>query len=191
MKDGFTVYTNPNLGKKEEMEEVTFELEIPDEESIAALFVINPYFISLLRDQIVYYPVQLEAEESFMAPFLTREVYWDYIEDTEKIRNRKGIMLAPLLHVEVEDENGENDMISIFDGIIQTEFLKFLQTTVMVTNPQAGLSELFPSVFDDLMQELEENGYLDKVINLIANYMEDSELVEQLIFAEDDEVEYE
>ena len=37
------------------------------------------------------------------------------------------------------------------------------------------------------MDEMAENGYLDKVINNIANYMSDPEVMEAMLFPDEDE----
>lgn len=182
MKDKFKVYTNPNMVKKAKKEEITFELEIPDEETITGIFVRSPYFLTcMLGQEYFYYPVDLEAEESMMAPVLSPEVFRDFVENTKILRQKEGIPLAALMHIEVEDEEGEN-MESIFEGLIQFEFTKFFHTAVMIMNPELLESDELGSVLDGLMEELSDNGYLDQVLNNICEYMSNPEVLEMLLF---------
>lgn len=186
-KDDFKVYSNPNIRKKmkERVEEVTFELEIPDEDTITALFLSSPYFVACMRSQeMLYYPTDLSAEESLMAPLFSAEILRDFIEASKVIRMKEEIPLASLLHVAVEDEDGEQQMMSLFDGIMQLEFMKFFQTAVMVGNLEAALAEEFEDVFMELVDELEENGYLDQVIRNIAECLDDPEMLSELLFPE-------
>ena len=189
-KDDFKVYSNPNIKKtmKEKAEEVTFELEIPDEDTITALFLSSPYFISMMRDQdMFYYPTDLSAEESLMAPLLSENVFWDFVEESKMIRMKENIPLAPLLHIVVEDEEEDQQMISLFDGIIQIELMKFFQTTVMVTNVDAAMADEFDDVFEELVGELEENGYLDQVLQNIAECLDNPDFIRELIFPADED----
>ena len=78
-------------------------------------------------------------------------------------------------------------MVSLFDGVVQSEFTKFFHTVIAVMNPETALEETFEDVFESLMDEMAENGYLDKVINNIANYMSDPEVMEAMLFPDEDE----
>jgi hypothetical protein len=189
-KEDFKVYSNPNIKKRmqEEVEEVTFELEIPDEDTITALFIASPYFLTLMRAQdMFYYPVDLSAEETLMAPMFSPDVFWDFIENTKLIRMKEKILLGPLLHIAVEDEDGEDTMISLFEGVIQVEFTKFLKTVIMAMNIDAALADEFDEAFEHLMSELEENGYLDQVMMNMAEFMDVPEILAELLFPEDDD----
>lgn len=78
-------------------------------------------------------------------------------------------------------------MVSVFDGLMQTEFTKFFHTVVAVMNPDSALDESFEDVFSGLMDELAENGYLDNIINNLADYLSDPEVMEAMLFPEDDD----
>lgn len=188
-KDKFKVYSNENMPKKNQREEeMSIELEIPHEDLVTGLFVTSPYFMEMMMTQdYFYYPVDVEAEQSLMAPVLNPEVMNDFIKDTEIFRKREGIPAALLLHAAVEDEEGEQDMVSIFDGILQTEFTKFFHTVVAVMNPESALDETFEDVFSGLLDELAENGYLDNIVNNIAEYLSDPEVMEAVLFPEEEE----
>lgn len=189
-KEDFKVYSNPDIKKRmqEEVEEVTFELEIPDEDTITALFISCPYFLSLMRSpETFYYPVDLSAEESLMAPLLSPDVFWDFVENSKLIRMKEKILLAPLLHLPVEDEDGEDTMISLFDGMIQMEFTRFFKTVVMAMNIDAALEDEFDEAFEHLMTELADNGYLDQVMMNMADFMDVPEVLAELLFPEDDD----
>ena len=187
-KDDFKVYSNPNIKKRMMEEEVEFELEIPDEESIAMLFISSPYFITLMRGQdMFYYPTDLSADESLIAPLFNREVLLDIVESSKLVRMNEEVPLPVLLHIPLEDEDGDKKMVSLFEGIMQVEFMKFFQTVVMVTNPEAGLAEEFDDVFENLVGDLEENGYLDQALANIAAYMDNPDLLAELLFPEDEE----
>lgn len=189
-RDDFKVYSNPDIKKrmKEQVDEITFELEIPDEDSITALFLASPYFIAFMRSQdMFYYPVDLTVEETLMAPLLSDEVLWDFVENSKLIRMKEDIPLAPLLHIPVEDEEGDQQMLSLFEGIIQMEFMKFFQTTVMVTNVEAAMADEFDDVFEDLVGELEDNGYLDQVMVNVGECLDNPDFLSELLFPEMEE----
>lgn len=189
-KEDFKVYSNPDIRKrmKEEEEEVTFELEIPDEDTITALFISSPYFIDMMRGQdAFYYPTDLSAEETFMAPLLSRKVFWDFVEESKRIRLKESLLLAPLLHIVGEDEEEEQQMVSIFDGLIQSEFTRYFQTAVMIMNPEAIMEAEFEDAFHQLMTQLEATGYLDQVINNVAEFLNNPEVLEELIFGSEEE----
>lgn len=190
-KDKFKVYSNENMPKKNQREEeMSVELEVPHEDLVTGLFVTSPYFMEMMLSQdYFYYPVNVEAEQSLMAPLLSPDVLHDFIKDTEAFRKKEGIPTALLLHVAVEDEDEEQDMVSIFDGILQTEFTKFFHTVVAVMNPESALDETFEDVFSGLLDELAESGYLDTIVNNIAEYLSDPEVMEAVLFPEDDEEE--
>ena len=186
-KDKFKVYTNKNM-KKKDVEEVTFELEVPHEDTVTGLFVTSPYFAECMMSQeYFYYPVDTEAEESLMAPILSRDVLYDFVERTKMFRHRNGVPIAALLHIAGEDENGEMGVASIFDGMMQVEFLKFFHTTIAILNQDVAMEEEFEEIFGKLVDELEENGYLDKVLNNIADYLSDPVVLEEILFPEEDE----
>ncbi len=188
-KDKFKVYSNDNMPKKNRQEEeMSVELEVPHEDLVTGLFVTSPYFMEMMMSQdYFYYPVDVEAEESLMAPLFNADVLCDFMKNTEIFRKKEGIPAALLLHVAVEDENEEQDMISIFDGILQTEFVKFFHTVVAVMNPDSAMDETFEDVFSGLMDELAENGYLDNIVNNIAEYLSDPEVMEAVLFPEEDD----
>ncbi len=187
-KDRFKVYSNDNMPKKNQEEEMSVELEVPHEDLVTGLFVTSPYFMEMMMSQdYFYYPVNVEAEESLMAPMLSPDVLHDFLENTEAFREEEGIPTALLLHIPVEDENEEQEMVSLFDGVVQSEFTKFFHTVIAVMNPETALEETFEDVFESLMDEMAENGYLDKVINNIANYMSDPEVMEAMLFPDEDE----
>lgn len=187
-KDKFKVYSNDNMPKKNQQEEMSVELEIPHEDLVTGLFVTSPYFMEMMMAQdYFYYPVDVEADESLMAPMLSPDVLHDFIKSTEKYRKKEGIPTALFLHVAVEDEEGDQDMVSVFDGLMQTEFTKFFHTVVAVMNPDSALDESFEDVFSGLMDELAENGYLDNIINNLAEYLSDPEVMEAMLFPEDDD----
>ncbi|HIW58573.1 MAG TPA: hypothetical protein H9880_01555 [Candidatus Anaerobutyricum avicola] len=187
-KDRFKVYSNDNMPKKNQEEEMSVELEVPHEDLVTGLFVTSPYFMEMMMSQdYFYYPVNVEAEESLMAPMLSPEVLHDFLENTEAFREEEGIPTALLLHIPVEDEDEEQEMVSLFDGVVQSEFTKFFHTVIAVMNPETALEETFEDVFESLMDEMAENGYLDKVINNIANYMSDPEVMEAMLFPDEDE----
>lgn len=187
-KDRFKVYSNDNMPKKNHEEEMSVELEVPHEDLVTGLFVTSPYFMEMMMSQdYFYYPVNVEAEESLMAPMLSPEVLHDFLENTEAFREEEGIPTALLLHIPVEDEDEEQEMVSLFDGVVQSEFTKFFHTVIAVMNPETALEETFEDVFESLMDEMAENGYLDKVINNIANYMSDPEVMEAMLFPDEDE----
>lgn len=187
-KDRFKVYSNDNMPKKNQEEEMSVELEVPHEDLVTGLFVTSPYFMEMMMSQdYFYYPVNVEAEESLMAPMLSPEVLHDFLENTEAFREEEGIPTALLLHIPVEDEDEEQEMVSLFDGVVQSEFTKFFHTVIDVMNPETALEETFEDVFESLMDEMAENGYLDKVINNIANYMSDPEVMEAMLFPDEDE----
>lgn len=188
-RDKFKVYTNKNI-KKKEVEEVTFELEVPHEDTVTGLFVTSPYFAECMMSQeYFYYPVDVEAEESLMAPILSRDVLYDFVEKTKLFRHKTGMPIAALLHIAGEDEEGEMGVVSIFDGMMQIEFIKFFHTAIAILNQDVAMEEEFEEVFGKLMEELEENGYLDKVLNNIADYLSDPEVLEEILFPEEDEEE--
>ena len=116
-----------------------------------------------------------------------RKLRYDFLENTEAFREEEGIPTALLLHIPVEDEDEEQEMVSLFDGVVQSEFTKFFHTVIAVMNPETALEETFEDVFESLMDEMAENGYLDKVINNIANYMSDPEVMEAMLFPDEDE----
>ena len=187
-KDRFKVYSNDNMPKKNQEEEMSVELEVPHEDLVTGLFVTSPYFMEMMMSQdYFYYPVNVEAEESLMAPMLSPEVLHDFLENTEAFREEEGIPTALLLHIPVEDEDEEQEMVSLFDGVVQSVFTKFFHTVIAVMNPETALEETFEDVFESLMDEMAENGYLDKVINNIANYMSDPEVMEAMLFPDEDE----
>ena len=187
-KDRFKVYSNDNMPKKNQEEEMSVDLEVPHEDLVTGLFVTSPYFMEMMMSQdYFYYPVNVEAEESLMAPMLSPEVLHDFLENTEAFREEEGIPTALLLHIPVEDEDEEQEMVSLFDGVVQSEFTKFFHTVIAVMNPETALEETFEDVFESLMDEMAENGYLDKVINNIANYMSDPEVMEAMLFPDEDE----
>lgn len=187
-KDRFKVYSNDNMPKKNQEEEMSVELEVPHEDLVTGLFVTSPYFMEMMMSQdYFYYPVNVEAEESLMAPMLSPEVLHDFLENTEAFREEEGIPTALLLHIPVEDEDEEQEMVSLFDGVVQSEFTKFFHTVIAVMNPETAQEETFEDVFESLMDEMAENGYLDKVINNIANYMSDPEVMEAMLFPDEDE----
>lgn len=188
-KDKFKVYSNDNMPKKNQQEEeMSVELEVPHEDLVTGLFVTSPYFMEMMTAQdFFYYPVDVEAEESLMAPMLSPEVLHDFFSNTEIFRKREGVPAALFLHVPVEDEEDEQELVSIFDGIIQMEFTKFFHTVVAVMNPESALEETFEDVFESLMNEMAENGYLDNVINNIADYLSNPEVMEAVLFPEDDD----
>lgn len=186
-RDKFKVYTNKNM-KKKEVEEITFELEVPHEDTVTGLFVTSPYFADCMMSQeYFYYPVNVEAEESLMAPILNKEVLDDFIDRTAMFRHRTGVPIAALLHIAGEDEEGETGMFSIFDGMIQIEFIKFFHTAIAIMNQDVAMEDEFEEVFGDLMEKLEDNGYLDKVLNNIAEYLSDPKVLEAILFPEEDE----
>lgn len=188
-KDKFKVYSNENMPKKNQHEEeISVELEVPHEDLVTGLFVTSPYFMEMMMSQdYFYYPVDVEAEESLMAPLLNVDVLHDFLENTELFRKREGVPAALLLHVAVEDEDEEQDMVSVFEGILQVEFTKFFHTVVAVMNPESALDESFEDVFAGLMDELAENGYLDNIVNNIADYLSDPEVMEAVLFPEEDD----
>lgn len=191
-KEDFRVYSNPNIKKqmKEQVEEVSFDLEIPDEDTITALFLSSPYFVAMMRGQeMFYYPTDLTAEETLMAPLFSDEVLADFVEDSKLIRFKEKIPLAPLLHIAVEDEDGDQQMVSLFDGVIQMEFIRFFQTAVMVENVEVAMADEFDEVFEELMGELEKNGYLDQVMKNIAEILDNPDFISELLFPQDDEEE--
>jgi hypothetical protein len=152
-----------------------------------ALFVSSPYFVTLMRSQQIYYPVDLSAEETLMAPLFSPKVFWDFIENSKLIRMKEKIPIGPLLHINVEDENEEDTMVSLFEGIIQMEFTKFFKTVVMAMNIDAALADEFDEAFEHLMGELEENGYLDQVMMNLADFMDVPEILAELLFPDDEE----
>lgn len=188
-KDKFKVYSNSNLPKKNQgQEEVSVELEIPHEDTVTGLFVTSPYFMDMMMSQdYFYYPVNVEAEESLMAPLLNLEVLHDFLDHTELFRKREKIPAAALIHVEAENEDGETQMLPIFEGMIQTEMMKFFHTVVAVMNPEAALEEDFEEVFQSLIEETAQSGYLDTVLNNIVEYMSDPEILEAILFSEEEE----
>lgn len=189
MKEDFKVYTNPKMKRRPKEEEITYELELLDEDIITALFISSPYFMeALLSQDYFYYPVDVEAEESLMAPILNKNVLRDFIKSTKKFCKREEVPAATLLHIMVEDEEGEQDMMPIFEGMMQIEFLKYFQTAVMLMNQELALEEDFAAIFEGLMDELAtEGGYLDVVLNNICNYLSDPEVLESALFPEEDE----
>ena len=191
-KEDFKVYSNPDIKKllKDKAEEVSFDLEIPDEDNITVLFVSSPYFAVMMQSpEHFYYPTDLEAEETFLAPLLSEDIFWEFVEKTKVIRIKEKLLLGPLLHIPVENEKGEQEMLSIFDGLIQTEFVKFFKTAVMVMNFEAAMDEAFDDAFAQLMDGLENNGYLDQVMNNVAEILDNPEVLAELIFQEDREEE--
>ena len=188
-KDKCKVYSNDSMPKKNQQEEeMSVELEVPHEDLVTGLFVTSPYFMEMMTAQdFFYYPVDVEAEESLMAPMLSPEVLRDFFSNTEMFRKREGVPAALFLHIPVEDEEEEQELVSIFDGVIQTEFTKFFHTVVAVMNPESALDETFEDVFESLMDEMAENGYLDNVINNIADYLSDPEVMEAVLFPEEDD----
>ena len=139
-KDRFKVYSNDNMPKKNQEEEMSVELEVPHEDLVTGLFVTSPYFMEMMMSQdYFYYPVNVEAEESLMAPMLSPEVLHDFLENTEAFREEEGIPTALLLHIPVEDEDEEQEMVSLFDGVVQSEFTKFFHTVIAVMNPETAL----------------------------------------------------
>ena len=54
-------------------------------------------------------------------------------------------------------------------------------------NQDVAMEDEFEEVFGDLMEKLEDNGYLDKVLNNIAEYLSDPEVLEAILFPEEDE----
>lgn len=188
-KDNFKVYTNKNIPKKQ-VEEVTFELKVPHEDTVTGLFVTSPYFAECMMCQdYFYYPVDVEAEESLLAPVLNAEVLHDFLHKTEGFCRREGVPAAALLHIPVEDEEGNQDMLGIFDGMIQVEFVKFFHTVIAAMNQDVALEEEFEEVFGSLMEELGNNGYLDQVLNNIAEYLSSPEILESVLFPEEEEQE--
>ncbi len=188
-KDKFKVYSNDNMPKKNQKEEeMSVELEVPHEDLVTGLFVTSPYFMEMMMTQdFFYYPIDVEAEESLMAPMFSPEVLHDFFKNTEMFRKRKGVPAALFLHVPVEDEEEEEELVSIFDGVIQTEFTKFFHTVVAVMNPESAMDETFEDIFENLMNEMAESGYLDHVINNIADYLSDPEVMEAVLFPEEDD----
>ncbi len=188
-KDKFKVYSNDNMpNKNQQEEEISVELEVPHEDLVTGLFVTSPYFMEMMTAQdYFYYPVDVEAQESLMAPMLSPDVLHDFLKNTEIFRKKEGVPAALFLHIPVEDEDEEQDLVSIFDGVIQTEFTKFFHTVVAVMNPESALDEGFEDVFESLMEEMADNGYLDNVINNIADYMSDPEVMEAMLFPEEDD----
>lgn len=188
-KDKFKVYSNDNMPKKNQKEEeMSVELEVPHEDLVTGLFVTSPYFMEMMMTQdFFYYPIDVEAEESLMAPMFSPEVLHDFFKNTEMFRKRKGVPAALFLHVPVEEEEEEEELVSIFDGVIQTEFTKFFHTVVAVMNPESAMDETFEDIFENLMNEMAESGYLDHVINNIADYLSDPEVMEAVLFPEEDD----
>lgn len=190
-KEDFKVYSNPDIRDKmkESDDVITIDLEIPDEDTITALFVASPYFEILLRENDpLYYPTDLSADESLLAPLLSEDVFWDFIESSKRIRLKEKLHLGPLFHILVDDDDDDDmDMVSLFDGPIQMEFIKFFKTVVMAVNMDVALEPEFDGAFIELMGQLENNGYLDEVMNNIAVYMDDPELLSLLLFDHDDE----
>ena len=157
-KDRFKVYSNDNMPKKNQEEEMSVELEVPHEDLVTGLFVTSPYFMEMMMSQdYFYYPVNVEAEESLMAPMLSPEVLHDFLENTEAFREEEGIPTALLLHIPVEDEDEEQEMVSLFDGVVQSEFTKCFHTVIAVVNPETAQEETFEDVFESLMDEMAEN----------------------------------
>ena len=186
-KEDFKVYSNPDIKKmmKERVEEVTFDLEIPDEDTITALFLSGPYFPFLIRSpEVWYYPVDLSADESLMAPILSKDVLRDFIESTKLLRLKEKIPLGPLLHLAVNDEDAEMEMVSLFEGPLQLEFTRFLKTVVMATNIEEAFEDEFDEAFEKLLEQLEDNGYLDQVLTNIAIFMDDPDILTELLFPE-------
>ncbi len=183
-KDKFKVYTNPNMPEKMHGEEINVELEVPNEDTLTGLFVTSPYFMDMIMAQdYFYYPVDVEAEESLMAPILHKEVLKDFMDNTEIFCKREGIPVAALLHIAIEEEQ---EMIPLFQGPMQVELMKFFRTTVAVMNQDLAMEEEFDEVFEELINELEKNGYLDTTLTNVLEYMSDGEVLEYMLFPEED-----
>lgn len=184
-KDKFKVYTNTNMPEKTHKEEINVELEVPNEDTLTGLFVTSPYFMEMIMSQdYFYYPVDVEAEESLMAPILHKGVLQDFMDNTELFCKREGIPAAALLHIAVEDEDQE--MIPLFQGPMQIELMKFFRTTVAIMNQDLALEEEFDEIFEELINELEGNGYLDTTLTNVLEYMSERQTMEYMLFPEEE-----
>ncbi len=182
------------------MSEKGYNVEMPNEETLAGLFAASPYFIDLFRRyDMFFFPEDLNEEECLLVPILNEKSLQDYIRKTEIARKREEIPLAALVHVpsfEDYDEEEEDDededglgLVSLFDGPLQMELVKFFQTTVSILNPEVSLSESFEEMFDSLMMDCIKDGYLDKVLDCVAEFVGRPEVMTELLFPSEDEEE--
>ncbi|MCD8018386.1 MAG: hypothetical protein LUF92_02025 [Clostridiales bacterium] len=187
-RDGFKVYSNDNIPRRNKKDEITVELEIPHEDMLMGLFVTSPYFMdTMMKPDYYYYPIDVEAEESLLVPILDSNVLQDFLSSTELYRKREKVSTGQLLRIPVEDEDGEDQMISLFDGYLQMEILKFFRTAVTIMNPDIAFEDEFEEIFDKLTDESVDNGYLDNVLNSLAEYLDDGEILEAVMFPEMEE----
>lgn len=186
-KDKFKVYSNTGMPRKKLEEEIEISLEVPHEDMVAGLFLTSPYFMDLvMANDYFYYPADVETEESLMAPVLNEGVLHDFLDSTEAFRQREGIPAALLLRVPGQEEE-EEDLVSLFDGRMQMEILKFFRTVVAIMNQDMAMEDNFDEIFESLVDEVGENGYLDSVLGAVAEYMSDPDFLEGMLFPEEEE----
>lgn len=181
-KDDFRVYTNKNIPKKKK-EEITYNIDILEAKTLAALFMCSPYFVDCFDEEEMYfYPTDLSGEESELAPLIDSDTFWDFVHDSEEVREREEIPLAPLIHIFYWDEEGEEEAISIFHSILPLEILKFFRTAVMISNAELWDKEGFDEALEDLIQKAIEVDYLDDVMRYVCDYLEDPETLATFLF---------
>lgn len=185
-KDKFKVYSNTNMPKGKQEEEIEVSLELPEEDALAGLFLTSPYFMDMiLKEEYFYYPVDLEAEETMIAPLMNIDILRDFLKKAEAFCKSSGIPLVALLHVEGGEED-EQDMVPLVEGKLQVELLKFFRTSVAVMNPELALDEDFDEVFDQLLEEVGESGYLDTALASVMDFMSDPDFLEGVLFPEEE-----
>ncbi len=184
----FTVYSNSDVPKKKKEKEVSYKLDIPNEDTFTGLYVTSPYFLDLMMEpEYFYYPIDVESEESLIAPILNPEVLYDFLRDTETFRCREEIPAFALLFISVEDEDGEEDMASVVEDFLQESILKFFRTTAAILNPDVALEEDFDEIFQSLLDRAVADGYMDQVLQNIVEYVSDPEVMEAVLFPEEEE----
>ncbi len=184
----FTVYSNSDIPKKKKEKEVSYKLDIPNEDTFTGLYVTSPYFLDLMMEpEYFYYPIDVESEESLIAPILNPEVLYDFLSNTETFRCREEIPAFALLFIAVEDEDGEEDMASVVEDFLQESILKFFRTTAAILNPDVALEEDFDDIFQGLLDRAVKSGYMDRVLQNIVEYVSDPEVMEAVLFPEEEE----
>lgn len=180
-KDNSKVYSDADM-----QQEVEVSLDLPEEAVLAGLYLFSPYFKDMIWGvDHFYYPVDLEAEESMLAPIVNIDVFREFVEQAVPYCEKEDIPLAALLHIE-GDEDDEETMVSLADGKIQFEIVKYFRNTVAIMNPDLALDDDFDDVFEQLLDEVCDNGYLDKTLDIVMEFASDPEFLEGVLFPEEE-----
>ena len=186
----FKVYTNPNIKKKRERQELEeVELAMLPTENLVDQYFASAFFYMAMKDHGGWYVAEeLPPDEGplpDMYPLLERNLQ-ELFEGTREYREQEHISFGSLVHTYSEEEQ---EFLSLIGEMVFPSVIEFLRQVLMILNEDLIYRPDVDQIVGAYFEEISENGDLEAVMQGIMGMMDDTDNIRHMLFELDEEEE--